>query len=728
MDICINTLLEHVDAAAQPSIDRVIGFSADGCTVILINIHREAMPRGCDRSDLDQRVAAGEMRLLNKDPHADLSSCEDEIPESHRKRRDRAWSLIKPIIDLPDGGAFKPKKRGPVISRICRETGVSKWVVYMHLRRYWQGGMRRNALLPKFKNCGSPGKDRRWTEAKRGRRRDLTKLKGAPPGVNVTDEMRRLFRLGVKAFYEKEDPKLTLRGAYDRTIERYFNDGYRLVGGIYTPVTPLAGEVPTFGQFRYWCLKEGDADQTLRVREGMRRYNLRHRGLGGDASAIAFGPGSVFMIDSTILDIYLASVLDRKRIVGRPTLYLIVDVFTRMIVGFCVVIDNASYNAARLALENAAQDKVEFCANYGITISESEWPSCYFPEQLVADRGDMLGKKTNQLVDAFGFQISNCPPHRADLKSFVERLFHTINQLLIHSLPGAVRKARERGDRDYRLDAALNLNELRKAIIYFILQHNRGRVEGYRPRDFMVRDAVEPRPIELWRWGVENRSGHLIKHDPEFVKMNLLPGDEATVTDRGIRFRNLYYTSNRAAADHWFATARQEGSWSNNIAYDPRSTSHIYLRLPKQAGHERCDLMAAYTQFAECSWEDVTDYFTGLKEMKESSRTSDIQNRALYHAQIDGIAENAKAQAKAALNGESKASRIRGIRHNAKLEREIERRAALGDIIADPIPVPGKPLPSPEKPGSVETDDGYVGVPTDFETLEQQRAELCRNQ
>jgi hypothetical protein len=251
MDLCINTLLEHVDAAAQPSIDRVIGFSADGSAVTLINVHGEAMPRSCDRSDLDQQVAAGDLRLLNKDPHVELSTYKDEIPESHRKRRDRAWSLIKPIIELPDGGAFKPKKRGPVINRVCRETGVSKWIVYMHLRRYWQGGLRRNALLPKFKNCGSPGKNRRCSEAKRGRRRNLTKLSGAPPGVNVTEEMRHLFRLGIKAFYENEELKLTLREAYDRTVERYFNKGYELVNGIYSPITPLAGEVPTFEQFRY---------------------------------------------------------------------------------------------------------------------------------------------------------------------------------------------------------------------------------------------------------------------------------------------------------------------------------------------------------------------------------------------------------------------------------------------------------------------------------------------
>jgi hypothetical protein len=497
-----------------------------------------------------------------------------------------------------------------------------------------------------------------------------------------------------------------------------------VVNGVYTPVTPLASEVATFEQFRYWHIKDGDSDSSLRIREGKRRYNLRHRGLGGDASAVAFGPGSVFQIDSTIADVYLVSSVDRKRIIGRPTLYLVVDVFTRMIVGFCAVIENASYCSAMLALENTARDKVEYCTNYGITISEQEWPSVHFPEILVADRAELLGKKSNHLVEAFGIRVLNTPPHRADLKPFVERLFLTINQKLIHSLPGAVTKPHERGDRDYRLDSALTLNEFRKAVTYFVLNHNRSRVEGYRPRDFMLTDTVEPRPMDLWRWGIKNRSGHLFKHDPEFVKLNLLPGEQATVTERGIRFRGLYYTCDRAVAEHWFATARQEGSWRENIAYDPRRTSSIYLRLPDRRAIERCQLMQASSRFAECSWEDVDDFFSGLAEIKADSRSQDLQRGAHYHAKIDDLCENAIAKTEAVRDGQSKAARIRGIRANGKAERDAEWRAALGDVIPDGEPTSANVIPN-ETSGGVP--DNYVGLPIDIETLEQQRQELCKN-
>jgi hypothetical protein len=723
--------LYGIGARADRKIDRILWISPEGSTAALIQINdRHALPRILAKAELEEPLQAGELRCLKSDPFADPSRPEESISESHRRRRDKAWSVIAPIIELPGSGAFTPTERGPIVKQISDSTGISKRIIYWYLRRYWQGGLRKNALLPRFKNCGGPRKDRRSLEAKRGRPRKLTKLNGAPAGVNITDDVRRLFRLGIETFYQKtkeDGGKRTLREAYDCTMQRFFNDGHNVVDGVFVPALPPACELPTLGQYRYWFRKDADSDQTLRARVGERRYNLQHRALGGDAAAVAFGPGSVYQIDSTIGDIYLVSSLDRNRIIGRPTIYMVVDVFTRMIVGFCAVIEKASYCSAMLALENTAHGKVEFCNSHGITISAAEWPSAHPPEMLVADRAELLGNNSDHLVDAFGIRIPNTPPYRADLKPFIERMFLTLNQELIHSLPGAVLKPHERGEHDYRLDAVLNPREFRKALIHFILQHNRGRVEGYRPRDFMLTDAVEPRPVDLWKWGIANRSGHLLERDHDFVTRNLLPGAQATVTERGIRFRGLYYTCDRAVKEHWFADARQRRSWRIDIAYDPRSTSTVYLRLPEEQEAEACKLMQASSQFDGCSWEEVDDFFAALSQMKEESRSGDLQSGANYRAQIDDLVNNAKAQAEAVRDGQSKAARIRGIRANRKIEREIERRASLGDVAPDAGTVPANLVPTQGSPAGDAATDAYVGVPRDLEILEQQREELCKS-
>jgi len=299
---------------------------------------------------------------------------------------------------------------------------------------------------------------------------------------------------------------------------------------------------------------------------------------------------------------------------------------------------------------------------------------------------------------------------------------------LIHSLPGAVLKPHERGERDVRLDATLNLTEFRKALIHFILHHNRSRVEGYRPRDFMVTDAVAPRPVDLWEWGIANRSGHLLERDHEFVRQNLLPGAQATVTERGIRFRGLYYTCDRAVKEQWFAEARQKRSWRIEITYDPRSTSTVYLRLPEAQAAEGCKLMQASAQFEGRSWEDVDDFFAALSQMKEESRSRELQSGANYRAQIDDLVNNAKAQAEAGRDGQSKAARIRGIRANRKIEREIERRTSIGDVAPEAGTVPANVVPTQGSPVGDAATDAYVGPPRDLETLEQQREEICKRQ
>src|SRR5438876_6662610 len=180
MELCVKMLLENVDATADRKIERVLWIAPEGTSIVLTQLNdRNALPRFCAKVELDEQFKVGQLRCLKSDPFADLSCDEETISESHRKRRDKAWSVIAPVIALPGAGAFDPRQRGPVIKRISQATRVSKRIIYWYLRRYWQGGLRKNALLPKFKNCGAGGKDRRSSESKRGRPRHLTKLKGA---------------------------------------------------------------------------------------------------------------------------------------------------------------------------------------------------------------------------------------------------------------------------------------------------------------------------------------------------------------------------------------------------------------------------------------------------------------------------------------------------------------------------------------------------------------------
>lgn len=48
------------------------------------------------------------------------------------------------------------------------------------------------------------------------------------------------------------------------------------------------------------------------------------------------GPGSRYQIDATIGDVYLVSEYNRNQIIARPIIYVVIDVFSRMITGVYV--------------------------------------------------------------------------------------------------------------------------------------------------------------------------------------------------------------------------------------------------------------------------------------------------------------------------------------------------------------------------------------------------------
>ncbi|WP_206758340.1 MULTISPECIES: Mu transposase C-terminal domain-containing protein [Calothrix] len=688
----------------------------------------KALPKWQKSKELETAIASREIRILEVDPYAGLLRPENSISQNHLNRRDRAWEVIGPLVERNTELMFNPRDRGPLVEATAERTGCIKKTIYNYLRRYWQGGQMKNALLPVFDRCGAKGKERKPSNCKRGRPSKLSKAMEMPIGVNVDDEMKKCFHRGIKAFYENRQGR-TLKDAFQLTLEKFFHQGYEMRNGVLVPMLPPATQLPTFAQFRYWYEKERDITQEKISREGKRRFNLRHRSVLGDSTQMAYGPGSVYQIDATIGDIYLVSSLDRNRIIGRPVIYFVIDTFSRLIVGFSVSLEGPSWLGAMLALENVATDKVAFCKEYDIDINESDWPSHHLPEAILADRGELEGYNADNLVNALNIRVSNTPPYRADWKGIVERNFRLSNDKMIRWMPGAVYRKRERGDRDYRLEASLDLRQFRQLIITCILEHNTDtRMDWYRMDDFMIQEYVDPYPIDLWYWGVQNRSGHLRQIAPDIVRLNLLPTDEASVTHQGIYYKGLYYTCELALREQWFVKARVNGRWKIPIAYDPRKLEIIYLRLDDSRKLESCQLIETQKTFQHRDWYEAIDYFELQKQAKESAKTRQYQAKANFHAQIDKIVAEAKEQTEKALTGQSKRSRLQSIRDNRKLERENERESQAWQLgVKETSDQSGKVISMPSAIEPEEDDEGYVAPPKPVDKLRKLREKNWNN-
>jgi putative transposase len=721
MSLLLNSLLEVTVPDGSQEIVRVIHFDRKSGTAYVIRIDRSnALPDARRLSEIEDGLADKRIRVLTIDPFAYLQMPEEAIPAKHRRRRDAAWAIIESIVTAQDHTALDPDRRGQLIREAIQKVGSTKKHVYRYLRRYWQSGMTRNALLPYFHLCGARGKERKLGHSKRGRPRYLTQLKGAPPGINIGSAEAEKLRKGYRMFYRKaaEDGGETLKSAHRQTLRKFFYAGFAPRDGTLVEVLPPADELPTFAQFLYWARKGENIEERLFRRNGERKFNLTLRPVLGDSTLMAYGPGSIYQIDATMTDFWAVSSLNRARRLARLTTYFVVDTFSHLISGFHAGLENSSFFASGLALENATADKVAYCAQFGIEIAPEEWPSMGLPEAILADRGEMEGHDASNIVNSLGIRVSNTSPYRADMKGIVERTFRSMNDLLVHSLPGAVRKPKERGERDPRLDAALTLKEYRILLIRSILLHNQRRIETYRLQPEMIADNVEPRATAVWGWGIVNRSGHLRQADSNIIRGNLLPGAKATVTYQGIKYRGLYYACDRAMREGWFTKARASRSWQIDVVFDPRTVDTLLVRLPNGGGLEPCHLTEADRRFAGKPWEEIDDFWLVQKEDRDQSKTADLQSRVNHRAQVDAVVGNALKEAAAANQGLTKAARRNGVRENRKAERlqDWSQTVAVPPTLE---PKPGNGSEAIATESKPESD--YVPPVLDLKMLRKQR-------
>ena len=90
----------------------------------------------------------------------------------------------------------------------------------------------------------------------------------------------------------------------------------------------------------------------VRTRTPSRIYQKDKRALTSTSGNLNFGPGARYEIDATIADLYLVAEDDPALIIGRPVLYFVKDVFSRMVVGMYVGLENPSWVAAMVALSS----------------------------------------------------------------------------------------------------------------------------------------------------------------------------------------------------------------------------------------------------------------------------------------------------------------------------------------------------------------------------------------
>lgn len=665
MILSINELIQFHKDIEIPRTERILWVDEGNIIAFTINISsEEALPTLRKVRELLEGLTSGEITRIDKDPHIRLVT-DDDLDDKRKAIRDKAWGIVCMIADKENEPAiYYREQRGSLIRQAMDAFDVSKNMVYKYLRRYWQRGKNKTALIPDYDNSGGRGKEKAVGQKKRGRPRKHPELQGL--GINVDDATKRIFRIAISQYYHNEKEN-ALTVAYDFMIK----DFYTGVGNAIKDSEVL----PSFEQFKYWYEKERDSKKALIARKGEKKYKLQHRPVLGRSDSETIGPGSMYQIDATIGDIYLVSRYNRNWIIGRPIIYVVIDVFSRMITGIYVGLEGPSWVGAMMALANAAADKTTFCDEYGISITEEMWPCRYLPQTILADRGEMESKNVDKFIESLNIKVQNTPPYRADWKGIVEQYFRTINTKVKPLVPGFIDvDFRQRGGNDYRYDAKLDIYQFTQIIIKCVLHHNNENwMANYNKDEMMIADEVKPIPIELWKWGVANRSGILRTYHEDIIKLNLMPVDKATVTAKGIKYKKMLYSCDKAIQEMWFEKARNNTTWKVDISYDPRNLDFIYIRTPDGRSFDKC-YMLDKNLYANKTYDEIS-YLMEYEKYEEKIQLTNItQSKVDLISDIDKIVKEAENMTNSQQDKSiSKTAKVKNIRQNRKSEKEQNR-------------------------------------------------------
>ncbi|PMH81496.1 Mu transposase C-terminal domain-containing protein, partial [Vibrio cyclitrophicus] len=548
-------------------------------------------------------------------------SDEDLLAQSRTRikwidKRNTAYSVIAPLVEDEEKRYryLFDDKSGLLEELICLSKYSRKYVSGK-LNSYWRYGSHKNALLPSWRNCGSnPTLPNKPQIDKQGHA-DLNNKSG--PKTRFGSPFRGITKQdldNIKKFSNQipSGSQVRLSYLYEEFCRTYL---YPRVKPQNTDAHELTIPAPrqqliSPEAFKYHLKKYVGPLVFIRKAVGEISYQKDKKGKPGLARQGLRGPTDRYEIDATIVDQYILYPYDKTEqlATGRPVIYLVADTWSGMYVGLHVCFHGPNWHGASQALFNALTDKVEFCKQYGIDISEQDWP-CHHPcSQLVMDRGSEYTDRNIEgiLRGKIGIQSGGFTAyHRGDAKGLVEQGFHIYQQNAVYFVPGQVLKKPQKESQHASRHAAMSFEDFMKRVIKLILYTNNNRTRVNNHNFEMTRDNVGLTPRDLYVYGLQEMVIPRAPVSVEQLRFALLPEGTATVRAEGIYFNGLYYNSNEIVRSQWLDLAKNTGRFKIRVRYDDNSTNHIWCKNDQSGEMYQLDLTDRSEAYKNQIWANV---------------------------------------------------------------------------------------------------------------------------
>jgi hypothetical protein len=589
---------------------------------------------------------------------------------AHEEITDRWWIRIEPIIRRGPGVYDATLRARMVADRVAeladhpdKKLRCGPRTLESHLRRYFQNGQSPAALQTRYDRCGrSPS----GVTLRRGRR-----TKNGDKGYQITTLDEPKLRKAVE-YYLKPENHATITSAH-----RYLGRTFYFTMGDGVKVLPRYGQYPSYRQFNRWLKNHYSIETITRCRDGDAEFNQNVRPLLGDVVSDCDGASSAYEIDASIVEVDVVIGDDIHRIVGRPTLYVVVDRKSRLIVGFYLGFEAPSWEAAVEAFISISEDKESLCRRWGVPYLPSDWPAhCRFPAEVIGDKGEMFAKASSALTREIGVTVRNAAALRPDWKAIVESRF-SILWSAIASCPGYqsdTKRRKRRRNVNPKKTAALTLRELGHQILTSIIAYNRAPIIKYpRSRDEKERGILTS-PIALWKDSIQRRGLAGFHVSEQRARWVLLPEDDAVITPRGVSYGGRLYGTDDPVLLRKMAETRRPHARTQSIKFrrDRRIIDEIFI---PPSSRDRpplvLSLTEAYRDYAGLSEAEFKVYSDLDPELAREARAE--ANAVLMQRDdaLDGVNRAAQARPR---KPTSVSARSRDSAELRKVARAFERK------------------------------------------------------
>lgn len=258
----------------------------------------------------------------------------------------------------------------------------------------------------------------------------------------------------------------------------------------------------------------------------------------------------VWQCDHTQIDVL---VVDQSgEVLGRPWLTIVIDTYSRCIMGIHLGFDAPSASVVCLALRHAILPK-QYSSAYEL---QGDWGTYGLPQYLYTDRGkDFRSQHLQQVATELG--IVPCLRRKPSDGGIVERPFGTFNTQFFLTLPGYVSSNVSERSPVAESEACLSLMQLEQLLVRYVVDH-------YNP----AIDARMGDQSRTGRWEA-GRIAQLPLLGERELDLCLMRRDQRTVYRSGyLQFASLTYQG-----EHLAGYAGE----TVILRYNPRDITTVYI-------------------------------------------------------------------------------------------------------------------------------------------------------